>query len=94
MSHEPPAEIKALLGQTVVVDTDSSYLYIGVLERAGADYLSLASVDAHDTTDTESSKEFYAHEAKRLGMRPNRTLTLVRLARVVSISKLDHILTF
>jgi hypothetical protein len=86
--------IQELIGCQIVVDTDSSYLYIGTLEAAGTDYLTLANVDAHDTHDTKSSKEFYAHEAKNLGMRANRKRTLVRLARVLSIAKMDDIITF
>ena len=87
-------EIEQFIGCEIVVDTDTSYVYIGNLESAGSDYLVLDNVDAHDTVDTKSSKEFYAHECKRLGPRANRKRTLVRLARVVSICKLEDVLTF
>ena len=92
-SHKS-AEIDALIGSRIVVDTDTSYVYIGHLESAGSDYLILTDVDAHDTVDTKSSKEFYAHETKRLGPRSNRKRSLVRLARVVSLCKLEDVLTF
>ena len=55
---EPPAEIKELYGCQVVIDTDSSYIYIGNLEFAGPDYYVLTNLDAHDTADTKTSKEF------------------------------------
>jgi len=86
--------MKELIGCQVVIDTDSSYIYIGNLESAGSDYFVLTNVDAHDTADTKTSKEYYTHETKQLGTRTNRKKTLVRLARVISICKLDDVLTF
>jgi hypothetical protein len=94
MSYNPPGDLEPLIGQQVVVDTDSSYVYIGELESVGADYLVLSKVDVHDTGDSKSTKEHYTHEAKKLGNRSNRSLTYVRLARVLSISKLDDIVVF
>ena len=92
--YEAPPEIKALIGKQIVVDTDSSYVYIGLLEAAGAEYFTMSSVDVHDTTDSKSTKEHYAHESRKLGARENRKMTYVRLARVVSVSKLEDILVF
>jgi small nuclear ribonucleoprotein (snRNP)-like protein len=94
MAIEAPAEIKAMLNQQVVVDTDSAYVYIGRLVSAGCDYLTLADVDVHDTGDSKTTKEHYAHETRKLGSRPNRKEVLVRVARVLSISKLDDIVRF
>ena len=92
--YEPPAEIKALLGKQVAVDTDSSYVYIGTLKSAGSDYLALSNVDVHDTTDTESTKEFYIHEVRKLGIKKNRQISYVRLARVISVAPLDEVIVF
>ena len=89
-----PTELEHLLEKLIVVDTDSSLIYIGLLEKIGRDYLVLADVDVHDTADCKSTKESYAHETKKLGPRSNRKLTYVRLARVVSLSALDDILSF
>src|SRR4051794_31436981 len=92
--EQVPPEITDMIGQQVVIDTDSSYIYVGLLESAGRDYLGVVNVDVHDTGDSKSTKEHYAHEARKLGARSNRTLTYVRLARVVSISKLDDVIVF
>jgi len=92
--HKLSAEIAALVGKQIVVDTDSSYIYVGTLESAGEDYLALSNVDVHDTKDSKTTKEQYAHETRKLGSRSNRKLTYVRLTRVLSISKLDDILVF
>lgn len=93
MSQTPEA-FQTLLGKQIVVDTDSSYIYVGTLESIGSDYLGLANVDVHDTHDSSSTKEAYAHESKKLGTRTNRKMTYVRLERVLSVSKLDDIITF
>jgi len=96
MSNErmAPPEIQQLIGCQIVVDTDSSYVYIGNLEAAGSDFLVMTNLDAHDMTDTKTSKEFYVHETAQLGTRTNRTKTYVRLARVVSLCKLEDVVMF
>jgi hypothetical protein len=94
MPYEPPPEIKALIGREIVVDTDSSYIYIGTLEAAGSDYLYLINVDVHDTGDSRTTKEGYAHETRKLGTRTNRKSVLVRVARILSISALDDVMRF
>jgi hypothetical protein len=92
--YQPPEEIATLIGKQVVVDTDSSYIYIGLLEKAGPDYLTLLNVDVHDCTESRSTKEHYAHEALAVGVRANRNQTILRLARVVSISKMDDVVRY
>jgi hypothetical protein len=96
MSNQPspPQQLAEFIGCQVVIDTDSSYVYIGNLESAGADYFVLTNLDAHDTADTKTSKEYYTHETKSIGPRVNRKKTLVRAARVISICKLDDVLSF
>jgi small nuclear ribonucleoprotein (snRNP)-like protein len=92
--HTTQPELEALIGKQIVVDTDSSYVYIGVLEATGSDYLALSGVDVHDTGDSKTTKEAYAHETKKLGARSNRKHTLVRIARILSISLLEDIISF
>lgn len=87
-------QLAELIGCQVVVDTDSSYVYIGNLESVGSDYYVMTNLDAHNTADTKTTKEYYTHETKSLGTRANRTKTYVRVARVVSICKLDDVMTF
>ncbi len=92
--YEPPEELQALLGCQIVVDTDSSFIYVGLLRGVGSDYLCLEKVDVHDTAGSRGTKEQYAHELRKVGVRSNRNLTYVRVARIVSISKLDDVITF
>jgi len=91
---EVAKEILSLVGHQVVVDTDSSYIYLGLLESAGIDFLTLTNVDVHDTSESNSTKEQYTHETFKLGSRFNRKLTYLRMARVLSISKLEDVLQF
>ena len=92
--YVPPEELKALLGRQIVIDTDSSFVYVGVLARIGRDYLELTDADAHDTNDTANTKEKYTLDTRQIGVRGNRTLVLVRMARVLSISALDDVLKY
>ncbi len=94
MSEHPPHHIAEFIGCQVVIDTDSSYVYIGNLESAGVDYFVMTNLDVHDTADTKTSKEYYTHETKSIGPRVNRKKTLVRAARVISICKLDDVISF
>jgi small nuclear ribonucleoprotein (snRNP)-like protein len=93
----PPATpdlFQALIGHTVVVDTDSSFVFLGRLESADAQFLILSDVDVHETTEASPSKERYVHESHGIGVRANRKRTWVRLARVVSISPLEDVISF
>lgn len=89
-----PEALRPLLGTTVVVDTDASFIYLGVLERADAEFLVLNNVDVHDMGKGGLSKESYIHESTKIGVRPNRNRAWVRMDRVLSISPLDEVKTF
>lgn len=92
--YVPPPELAEMIGKQIVVDTDSSYIYIGTLDRVGPDFVTLLNVDVHDCSDSRSTKDQYAHEALTIGDRFNRNAAIVRLARVVSISKMDDVVRF
>ena len=83
--------IKAMVGCMVVVDTDSHLVYIGKLVETGSDCIALADVDVHSNSDTHSSREIYLMDARKYGVRHNRTNTVILLSRIVSISKLDDV---
>ena len=83
-----------LLGEVVVVDTDSSFTYLGRLLEADATFLKLEEVDVHEATRDGRSKERYVSETRGIGVRANRRLTWVCLSRVVSISRLADVISF
>ncbi|HXX95081.1 MAG TPA: hypothetical protein VEN81_15755 [Planctomycetota bacterium] len=83
-----------LVGQIVVVDTDSSFVYLGTLSRVDAEFLILENVDAHDRREGPSTKEQYIMDTKRFGVKANRKVVSVRKELVVSVSRLDDVVTY
>ena len=91
---EPGGPWESLVGCKVVVDTDTRYVYIGTLEAVGERFLTLTNVDVHDMSDSRVTKEIYALEAMKYGVRPNRTRTYLRVDRMVSVSKLQDVIRY
>jgi hypothetical protein len=89
-----PDVLQPLFGRVVVVDTDSSFVYLGRLVQANREWLVLEEVDVHETGEVGLSKERYVHETRGLGVRANRKRTWLRLARVLSVSPLDDVIAF
>jgi small nuclear ribonucleoprotein (snRNP)-like protein len=85
---------KPLIGQVVVVDTDSMYLYLGTLSRVDDHFVVMTEVDAHDRRESPSTKEQYIMDARRYGVKPNRKEVSVRKAVVVSVSRLEDVLGY
>jgi len=83
-----------MLNETVVVDTDSEWIYIGILKNIGSDALQLTDADAHSGSDSSSTKEMYIYETKRNGLQINRHEVFIKLSRVVSISPLAAVRQF
>ena len=85
---------QALIGQIVVVDTDSRFVYLGTMDRVEEHFVILKNVDAHERGESPSTKEQYIMDAKKFGVTPNRKEVSIRKALVVSVSRLDDILGF
>jgi len=80
-----------LIGQKVVVDTDSHSLYIGQLASADDAILELTDVDVHDSQTTTTPRDVYIINTAKLGIKKNRERVLVRMKRVLSISRLADV---
>jgi hypothetical protein len=91
---EERSELAGCLGQTVVVDTQTPFLYLGVLREIGKDFLVLEDVDVHDTSEGGSTKEIYVLEARKFGVRVNRKKAQVRQSVVVSVSLLEDVVVY
>jgi hypothetical protein len=85
---------QSLVGSDVVLDTDTSFVYVGRLEAADNEFLTLTNVDVHDMNDSRATKEVYALEALKHGVRANRRKTFVRVSRVVSVSRLEDVVRY
>ncbi|MBX3413827.1 MAG: hypothetical protein KF708_14140 [Pirellulales bacterium] len=82
-----------LLGQMIVLDLHSPYVYLGRLEEVVPGFLVLAEADAHDLRDTATTRDRYIRERCELGVNANRRRVWVRLDEVVGISRLDDVVT-
>jgi hypothetical protein len=85
---------EALVGKIVVVDTDSSFVYLGTLDRVEIEFVVLKDVDAHDRRESPSTKEQYIMDTKKFGVKANRKEVSVRTALVTSVSRLDDVVGF
>lgn len=85
---------KPLVGQVVVVDTNSHFVYLGTLERVEDHFVVLKDVDAHDRSEGPSTKEKYIMDAKSFGVKPNRREVSIRKLLVVSVSRLDDVVVY
>jgi hypothetical protein len=82
------------IGQVVVVDTSSNFVYIGTLARVLEHFVELKDADAHDRGEGLSTKEQYVMESKRFGVKPNRKEVSIRKTSIVSVSRLDDVLLY
>jgi hypothetical protein len=85
---------KELIGQLVVVDTDSMFVYLGTLAKVDDHFLVMTQVDAHDRRESPSTKDQYILETKKFGVNPNRKEVKIRKQLVVSVSKLSDVVDF
>jgi small nuclear ribonucleoprotein (snRNP)-like protein len=82
------------VGETVIVDSDSQFVYIGTLKEVLDNFLLMENVDVHDRNEGPSTKEQYIMDVKNHGVNANRKEVSVRKSLVVSLSKLDDVITY
>lgn len=82
------------VGEKVVIDTPTRYIYLGTLVDLTGDALVLEEVDVHDSEESESTKEVYVMNAAQQGIRVNRKRVVVPEKRVLSISTLDDTVVY
>jgi hypothetical protein len=80
-----------LVGEVVVLDLRSSYVCLGTLCRADAEYFELRDADLHDFRDSVATREIYVYDSRRLGIRRNREYVLVRRDEVVALTRFRDI---
>lgn len=87
-------EVAGLIGSQVVLDTRSSFVYAGTLKEWGESFVTLTDVDVHDVSEGRAGKELYILEARRNGVQKNRSEVLVRKDVVLSISRMEDVLSY
>ena len=85
-------DLKTLIGRSVVLDTNTAIVYLGVLKEVTSGGCWLESADVHDCRDGHATKEMYIIEAKRDGIAENRRRVFVMASAVISASALDDII--
>jgi hypothetical protein len=93
-SRTVSSEILDFQDKEIVLDTDSSLIYIGKLVGATRHFVVLADADVHDRRESSSMSEKYLLDCKRFGVRINRKTVHIRLDRVVSFSLLEDIINY
>ena len=91
MSKKDP--LKNMLNEDVVLDTATSIIYIGKLIDITDHTFVLESADMHDCRDGHANKELYLAEAVLNGIETNRKIIIVMRPTVISLSRLNDIVT-
>jgi hypothetical protein len=84
-------DLDMLIGQDVVLDLASPWVYVGRLSAVGVDYLVLEDADAHDLRDTATTREKYVRDCRLHGASPNRGRVWVNRRDLVGISLLADV---
>lgn len=83
---------KSYKNEKVVIDTSTSWVYIGTLKEENDIYYILNNADAFDIGETSLSKHEYLMMVKKDGIVPNRRKVKVLKSKVVAITLLSDIL--
>jgi len=93
-ARNPDGELESLVGRQVVVDVNAPYVYIGTLRALGREALVLKDADVHLRDDSQTTQEVYVLEARRDGVRANRSVVYVMRSAVVSMSRLEDVILY
>jgi hypothetical protein len=91
MPNQIPS-VASLIGQLVVLDLSSPFVYIGLLAEDQGEYLVLDMADAHDLRDSATTRERYILNCREHGVRANRSRTWVNRREIVALSRLEDVL--
>ena len=86
--------LKKFIGEKIVIDTRSSWTYIGKLKKIKEDSILLANVDVHDNNDSASAKEIYLANSRKTGSTPNRALVYISVDYIISFSPFESLINF
>ncbi|MGC8976766.1 MAG: hypothetical protein ACP5OB_04005 [Candidatus Ratteibacteria bacterium] len=82
----------SFINKNVVIDTSSTWIYIGKLIEEDDVYYYLEDVDAFDISETSLSKQEYLMMVKKDGVVPNRKNVRILKSKVVAITLLEDII--
>jgi hypothetical protein len=85
---------KELIGREVVLDAQGQFVYIGRLVGGNEFFIEMADVDVHDSSESNAPKEVYVMDARKYGIKKNRTSVYVLTSQAVSISPLGDVIEY
>lgn len=88
------ASLEAHTGKVVVLDTDSSWVYIGRVEGIVNETVRLNNADVHHRADSPTTVERYIMDSRATGVQTNRGTVYVSLRAIVSFSPLDEVIKY
>lgn len=78
--------------ERIVIDTSTSWIYIGKFMEEDELYIYLEEADAFDISETSLSKHEYLMMIKKDGIVPNRKKVKILKSKVVAITLLEDII--
>lgn len=84
--------LDTLIGQPIVADLRSTFVCIGTLVRYDDRFYELTDADLHDFRDSTATREVYAWDSARFGVRRNRSRVLLLREEVIALARLADIL--
>ena len=85
------AELRKMVNEQVVLDTESPIVYLGTLAETTDRAFVLIDADMHDCRDGHANKEEYLAEARDGAIAVNRRKVVVMRSAVISVSRLADI---
>ncbi len=85
-------ESPELLSKVIVLDTSTSWIYVGVLDGEDDRYYYLSDADAFDISEVNMTKHEYLVKVKKDGLVTNRRKTIVVKQYVTAITLLEDII--
>jgi len=87
-------DLEKFIKKKIVIDTRSSWIYIGTLNNVRNDTIELTDVDVHDSKDTHTTKEIYLIDSRKTGIKSNRDSVHINIDYIVSFSPLKDVKSF
>ena len=84
--------MQQFLGQDVVIDVESQYVFLGRLTELQDGWLTLRQADVHDLRDSKTTRELYVLDSRTDGIRVNRRKVVLPTDQVVSVSLLEDVI--
>ena len=92
MTSSQPQPLTEIIGQVIVVDTASPYVYIGCLHAVTPVSIELTDADCHDLRDSLTNREKYVMDCRAHGVNPNRHRAWVRMDEIVGWCLLEDVI--